>query len=112
MLRLASGAATGVTHVGCASKEHMNIYLFRDESSEDVFAFSDDPTGQNLPPVTPHTDWIFMEAMDTLRFPDPWDIDDFQDVLDHLKADGYYLFEGELLEPLRTGKRRDSSPDC
>jgi hypothetical protein len=53
-----------------------------------------------------------MEAIDTLRFPGPWDIDDFQHVLDHLKTVGYYVFEGELLEPLRTGKRRDPSPDC
>jgi hypothetical protein len=42
----------------------MNIYLFRDESSADVFAFSIDVTGQNIPPVTPHTEWIFMEAVD------------------------------------------------
>ena len=90
----------------------MNIYLFRDESSEDVFAFSVDPTGQNIPLVTPHTDWIFMEAMDSLQFPNPWDIDDFQHVLDHLKSDGYYLFEGELIEPLNLRSRPDKSPDC
>jgi hypothetical protein len=52
-----------------------------------------------------------MAAVD-FRFPDPWDIDDFQHMLDHLKADGYYLFEGEMLEPLRTLKRRHSSPEC
>ena len=90
----------------------MNIYLFRDESSADVFAFSIDLTGQNIPLVTPHTEWIFMEAMDSLRFPDPWDIDDFQHVLDHVKSHGYYLFEGELIEPSRMVKRRHSSPDC
>ena len=81
--------------------EHL---LVSDESSADVFAFSVDPTGQNNPPVTLHTDWIFMEAMDTLRFPDPWDIDDFQHVLNHLRSDEYYLFEGELIEPLRPGE--------
>ena len=35
-------------------------------------------TGGNLPPVTPSTDWIFLEAIDTLRSPPPWDVADFQ----------------------------------
>jgi hypothetical protein len=36
----------------------------RDESSTDVFVFSVDPTGPNIPLVAPLTDWIFMEALD------------------------------------------------
>jgi hypothetical protein len=43
----------------------MVIYLFR-EGDADVFAFSTDPTGQNIPPVTPLTEWIFVEAFETL----------------------------------------------
>ena len=66
----------------------MLIYLFRDGSDNDVFAFSIDVTGANTPAVTPHTEWIFLEALDTFKFPDPWDITDFQYVLDHLKANG------------------------
>ena len=68
----------------------MLIYLFRDESDDAIFAFSIDVNGANLPAVTPLTEWVFLEALDTLKFPDPWDITDFQDVLDRLKADGYY----------------------
>jgi hypothetical protein len=83
----------------------MVIYLFRDEGDADVFAFSTDPTGQYIPPVTPLTEWIFVEAFETLKFPEPWDIQDFQPVLNHLKADGYYLFQGELLEPRRQTRR-------
>ena len=49
----------------------MLIYLFRDESDNDIFAFSIDVTGANIPAVTPHTEWIFLEALDTLKFPDP-----------------------------------------
>ena len=90
----------------------MLIYLFRDETDSEVFAFSADVTGANIPLITPHTEWIFLEVMDTLKFPEPWDIGDFQPVLDHLKADGYYLFQGELIEPLRKGKRRRTSPEC
>jgi hypothetical protein len=66
----------------------MLIYPFRDESDNDIFAFSIDVTGANIPAVTPHTEWVFLEGLDTLKFPDPWDITDFQGVLDHLKADG------------------------
>jgi hypothetical protein len=76
----------------------MLLHLFRDVASEDVFAFSSDPAGRNLPPVTAHTRWQFVETIDTLKFPDPWNIDDFEDVLEHLYADGFYLFEGELIE--------------
>lgn len=90
----------------------MVIYLFCDESSTDVFAFTVDVTGANIPPVTPHTEWVFMEAIDTLRFAEPWDIDDFGDVLDRLKADGYYLFAGELFEAPRATKSRRPSLDC
>jgi hypothetical protein len=90
----------------------MDIYLFRDESDSEVFAFSTDVSGANIPPVTPQTEWIFLEALNTLRFPGPWDIGDFKEVLDHLKADGYYLFQGKLIEPLNLRSRPDKSPDC
>ena len=86
----------------------MRIYLFRDESDSDVFAFATDVTGTNIPPVSPLTEWIFLEAMESLNFPEPWDIGDFQEVLDHLKADGYYLFEAELIAPLPRRKDRQS----
>jgi hypothetical protein len=46
-----------------------------------------------------------LEAIDTLKFAAQWDIDDFQDVLDHLKADGFYIFQGELLDPLSLAAR-------
>jgi hypothetical protein len=90
----------------------MFIYLFRDESDDAIFAFSIDVNGANLPAVTPLTEWVFLEALDTLRFPDPWDITDFQDVLDRLKADGYYLFEGEFIEQPPKRKGRPTSLEC
>jgi hypothetical protein len=83
----------------------MVIYLFCDAANSEHFAFTIDITGVNIPAVTPYTEWIFVEAIDTLKFVEPWDIGDFRGVLDHLKADGYYLFEGELIEPLRLGKQ-------
>jgi hypothetical protein len=39
----------------------------------------------------------------------PGGIDDFQVVLDHLKADDYCLFQGKLTETRRLGKRGRSS---
>ena len=90
----------------------MVIYLFRDESDNDIFAFSIDATGANIPALTPHTEWIFLEALDVLKFPAPWDIADFQGVLDHLKADGYYVFEGEFIEQSPKRKSRPSSLEC
>jgi hypothetical protein len=90
----------------------MRINLFRDESDNDIFAFSIDVSGENIPAVTPHTERVFLEALDTLKFFDPWDITDFQGVLDHLKADGYYIFQGEFIEPPPRRKGRPSSLEC
>jgi len=83
----------------------MLIYLFRDESDREIFAFTVDRTGASIPPVTPYTEWIFLEAIDTLKFPEQWDMEDFQEVLDDLKADGFYVFQGELLDPARVAAR-------
>ena len=84
----------------------MFIYLFRDESSSDIFAFSTDPSGGNLPLATAGTAWTFLETIDTLSFPEPWDISDFREVLVGLKVDGFYLFQGELITPAVTGKSK------
>jgi len=75
----------------------MRINLFRDESAGGVFAFPTDVSGTNIALVTECTEWIFLEAIDTLKFPEPWDIEDFRQVLNCLEADGYYLFAGGLL---------------
>src|SRR5262245_19970838 len=90
----------------------MLIYLFRDESEDEIFAFSTDVTGKNIPPATPHTEWIFHEVINTLKFPEPWDITDFQEVLEHLREKGYYLFEGQLVDHAALKKPRGLSPKC
>lgn len=64
----------------------MVIYLFRDKNNDDIFAFSTDVTGHSIPPAAASTEWMFIEALDTLKFPEPWDMDDFQYVLDHLQG--------------------------
>jgi hypothetical protein len=90
----------------------VDAYLsFRDENESEHFAFSVDMTGANIPPITPLTEWIFLEAINTLKFVEPWDVDDFRQVLKHLKADGYYLFQGELIKP-SPSKRRYPSLKC
>jgi hypothetical protein len=43
--------------------------------------------------------------MDTLKFPEPWDVSDFEPALHQLKADGYYLFQGQLIDPLDLARR-------
>jgi hypothetical protein len=90
----------------------MVIHLFRDETDNEIFALSVDVTGANLPPVTPLTEWIFLETIDTLRFPEPWDVGDFEEVLNHLRANGYYVFEGEFIEQPSSRKGRQSTLEC
>ena len=79
----------------------MLIYLFRDEGTDNL-ALTIDVTGGNLPPVTPSTDWIFLEAIDTLRSPPPWDVADFQCLLRRLRVDGFYLFEEHVKDPKKS----------
>jgi hypothetical protein len=75
----------------------MIIYLFRDIDADDIFAFSTDLTGTNIPPVTQTTDWLFQEALDLIEFANRT-VGDFRNVLDRLKADGFYLFQASLIE--------------
>ena len=75
----------------------MIIYLFRDIDADDIFAFSTDLTGTNIPPVTQTTDWLFQEALDLIEFANQT-IGDFRNVLDRLKTDGFYLFQANLIE--------------
>jgi len=56
----------------------MFIYLFRDESESEHFAFSVDMTGANIPPIRPYTECVFLEAVTTLKFVEPWDIGGFR----------------------------------
>jgi len=82
----------------------MVIYLFRDKTNDNIFAFSTDVTGRNIPPAAANTKWMFIEAVNTLKFPEPWDIGDFQYVLGHLRSDGFYLFQGEFMEAAPLGQ--------
>ena len=82
----------------------MVIHVFRDLNRGDIFSFSTDLSGRA--PATAGTQWVFMEAIDTLKFPEPWDIADFQEVLDRLAADGFYLFQGELIQPAGKGRAK------
>jgi hypothetical protein len=47
----------------------MVIYLFRDKRNDEVFAFSTDVTGRNIPRAAANTEWMFIQALNTLKFP-------------------------------------------
>ena len=76
----------------------MLIYLFRDKATDNL-ALTIDVTGQNIPPITSSTDWLFVEAVDTVRFSPPWDPIDFQCLLRRLRVDGFYLFGADVKDP-------------
>jgi hypothetical protein len=73
----------------------MTLHLFRDGDS-DVFAFTVDRTGHNLP-STQESDWQFLETLDGVKF--AWGEENFGEVYGALAAAGFYLFEGEM-QPL------------
>ena len=88
----------------------MVIYLFRDETDNEIFALSVDVTGENIAPFTPHTEWIFMDAIDTLKFVEPWDIGDFRHALDH--QDGWHGIASVGLSLRIIPHRRADSAQC
>jgi len=79
----------------------MTLHLFQDRDT-DVFAFTSDRTGLNLP--TEHdTEWLFLETLDEIEF--AWGEQNFGDVYSAVAVTGFYLFQGEM-QPLRRDKRR------
>ena len=45
----------------------MLVYMFRQGGTDDL-ALTLDVTGRNIPPVKSSKDWLFVEAIDTLKF--------------------------------------------
>ena len=64
----------------------MLVYLFRDESSPDTFAYSTDVTGRNIPRQSPHSQWSFVTAERTHN------LGNFE-VTRHLERLGFYIFQ-------------------
>jgi hypothetical protein len=63
----------------------MLIYLFRDQSGSNRFAYSTDVTGRNIPRASPDTQWSFVAAE---QIP----VDDLDEVRLHLRRWGFYVF--------------------
>ena len=63
----------------------MLVYLFRDESSRDTFAYSMDVTGRNIPRASARTQWSFLAEERTHNLDD-------MEVTQHLKWQGFYIF--------------------
>ena len=66
---------------------HVFVYLFRDESGCNTFAYSTDVTGRNIPTATTGTKWSFVAALADR------DIENFEDVRRRLRQQGYYVFK-------------------
>jgi hypothetical protein len=63
------------------------VYLFRDESGCNTFAYSTDVTGRNIPAATTGAKWSFVAALADR------DIENFEDVRRRLRQLGYYVFK-------------------
>jgi hypothetical protein len=77
------------------------IYVFRKAAGE--LALTIDVTGKNIPSIDPTTSWTFLDTIDTLVSPPPWDLADFQCLLTWLQSDGYYLLEADVRDLKRLG---------
>jgi len=87
----------------------MGLHLFRDGAS-DVFALTVDRSGDNLP-CTQESDWQFLETIDPIKF--AWGEEAFGEADQSLKALGYFLFEGEMIQPEQaTSLRQKAKKGC
>jgi hypothetical protein len=65
----------------------VQIYLFRDQSGSNKFAYSTDVTGRNIPRPAARAEWSFVSVKVPHEIPlDP-------DLVQHLQRYGFYLFE-------------------
>jgi len=64
----------------------MLVYLFRDESSRDMFAYSTDVTARNIPRTSASTQWSFV-ATENIQ-----GLANFEEVNQHLSQQGFYIF--------------------
>jgi hypothetical protein len=69
----------------------MTLHLFQ-EGDSNVFAFTLDRTGHNLP-CTQERDWTHLETLDLVTF--AWGEQDFGEVYGALGVAGFYMFERE-----------------
>jgi hypothetical protein len=66
----------------------MQVYLFREQSGSNNFAYSTDITGRNIPRPHAHTEWRFMNVISYQDiFPDR------EEVIRHLERFGFYAFK-------------------
>ena len=69
----------------------VTLHLFQDRDT-DVFAFTADRTGSNLP-RNADTGWVFLESMETIAF--AWGEENFGEVYAAIDRDGFFCFFGE-----------------
>jgi hypothetical protein len=67
------------------------VYLFRHPGTRNL-ALTSDVTGRNIPAVAATANWLFVEAIDTLKHSPRWNTADFQSVLHQLRVGGFYLW--------------------
>jgi hypothetical protein len=73
----------------------MTLHLFQLADTE-VLALTYDRTGSNLPKGK-GAEWRFRETLDPVRF--AWGEENFGEARASLDANGFYLFEGEMVAP-------------
>jgi hypothetical protein len=83
----------------------MTLHLFQ-EGDSNVFAFTLDGTGHNLP-WTQESDWTQLETLDLVKF--AWGEHNFGEVYGALGVAGFYLFEGEM-RPVRVPAQKSQAP--
>ena len=76
--------------------QQVPLFLFHLEDT-DIFAFSAEMSGSNLPSINDGQPWTFLEEIKTLIVEEYVDPPEFHVALSAVLTDGYFVFHGEML---------------
>jgi hypothetical protein len=84
------------------------LFLFHIPDT-DLYAFSSDAAGSNLPAVLDGRDWSFVEEIKGIRVEEYADPPEFHEALSAVLDRGYFIFHAEMA-PLQQVATEDSRP--
>lgn len=76
--------------------QQVQLFLFHLEDT-DLFAFSTELSGANLPVIKEDQPWTFLEELKSLQAEEYVDPPEFHQAVSAVLIDGYFIFHGEML---------------
>jgi hypothetical protein len=76
--------------------QQIPLFLFHLEDT-DLFAFSAEMSGANLPTIVEGQPWTLLEEIKALKVEEYVDPPEFHQAVSAVMTDGYFIFHGEMV---------------